>query len=160
MARAHVLIALLLVLALAPGCVDGPTDGDATDGDAGDEGEPRTYEQCDSVVVPYEANGTQWEAGRLECEANVAGTNTVQPSCGDPEEAELTASADLASGHVQIVVEDAEGQIVGDHRVDDTSGDSRDLSLQPGAAGEWTLTGERPEGFEGTYQLELACPQS
>jgi len=157
MARAH-LLAVLLILALpfVPGCTDGPTAPSSDDGTG--NGEARTYEECDAIVVPFEANGTQWEAGRISCDANVPGKNTVNPTCGQPDEAGLSAAANLTSGHVQLVVEDGTGERIVDHRLEDTDGEARQVAVPSGEAGDWTLTGERLEVFEGTYRAELACP--
>lgn len=149
-------IALLLVgLALLPGCVDeGPADG--TDGDGDDED---TYEACDALTVPFEVNGTDWEAARVECEANVTGTNEQSLSCSEPDRARLAASTNLTAGEVHLTVTGAGGETLADHRLGDTGDEGRELDVEAGQAGEWTLGAERLEGFEGSFQSELACPQ-
>lgn len=154
--HAYLLIAALAGLALLPGCVDDAFE----DGQAPEDGEDEdTYETCDALVVPFEANGTEWQAARIECEANVTGTDAQPLSCSEPEEARLVASTNLTAGQVELRVDDGEGERVAIHRLSDTGEEARELSLERGAPGEWTLTGERLESFEGTYTAELACPQ-
>jgi hypothetical protein len=155
--QAYLSIALLLALPLAAGCAQDPGDDGANESPG--DGEEDTYERCDTVIVPYETNGTQWEAALVECEANVTGTNSQTMSCAEPGEAELTASANLTSGEVEIRVEDDEGEPVAEHRLGDTNGEARELSVDEGADGDWRLAGERLDGFEGDYQAELACPR-
>lgn len=149
-------VALLLVgLVLLPGCVDdGPADGS----DGGEDGED-AYERCDALTVPFEVNGTQWEAARIECEANVTGTNQQSLSCAEPAEARLVASTNLTAGRIHLTVTDAGGETVADHEVGDTNDEGRELDVEAGQAGEWTLTTERLEGFAGDFRTELACPQ-
>ena len=155
MARA--LLAILLLLALVPGCTDGPTAPSSDDGTGNDDA--RTYEDCDTLTVPFEANETSWEAARIECDANTTGTDTQRLSCPSPDEAQLAVSTNLTAGQVAVTVLDADEATVAEHELGDTEGEARELDVDAGAAGEWTLEGERLEGFEGTYQAELACPQ-
>lgn len=154
--RVCLLTGLVLGLALVPGCVDEGPEGT----DDGDEDPSRdTYETCDTLTVPFSSNQTDWEAARIECEANVTGTNSQTLSCAQPDQATLAAATNLTAGEVQIAVDDADGEQVAEHRLADTEGEVRELDVEAGQAGEWTLTGERLEGFAGEYQAELACPQ-
>jgi hypothetical protein len=147
-------VAVAFSLLAVPGCIDdADPGGDASDDDA------RTYEDCDTLTVPFEANETSWEAARIECDANTTGTDTQRLSCPSPDEAQLAVSTNLTAGQVAVTVLDADEATVAEHELGDTEGEARELDVDAGAAGEWTLEGERLEGFEGTYQAELACPQ-
>lgn len=164
--RWQALLALVLLASgLLPGCVDPPGLGDGPgDGDSGaqDEDEPsqRTYEECDSLSLTSEDGTTTWQVARVSCEANVPGEDDETIACQQPEEAEVTASANLSSGEVVIQVHDPSGNRLLDHRLTDTGGQPRNLSLDAGGqAGEWRLSGERAETYEGTYRAELACPE-
>lgn len=152
---------LLLGLALTPGCLDGP-DGpdDGDDGTDGTDGNDRyTYEDCSSTTLSRDVNGTTWHAASISCDANVTGTNSQQVPCGTPNEAELTVAANLTSGAVQIRVQDGADETIVDRRISDTDGEPRNLAIPDGEEGNWTLAGERLEGYEGSFQSELACPE-
>lgn len=150
-------LALALLFA-SPGCLDDGAE-DPPDGDPPDGEDRYTYEDCDSVTLTFEANDTTWHAARVSCEANVTGTTTQNVACPSPGEAELTAAANLTGGQARVVVRDADDAAAADHRLSDTGGEPRELTVGDGAAGNWTLAGERLEGFEGTFQAELACPE-
>lgn len=153
--RATLAVAILLVgLALVPGCAEDGAPSDAGDGDGS-----RTYERCDTTSLSREINGTTWHVARVSCEANVTGTNSHAIPCGQPGEAELTASTELTDGEVEVTVDDGD-QRLAEHRLADTGGEARELAIDEGGqAGEWTLAVERLASYEGSYQAELACPE-
>lgn len=150
------ILALLVGLVLLPGCVDSPAD-DGPAGDGTDDGQ--TYEECEALDLGSGGNGSV-QVARIDCEANVTGENAAEIRCPQPEDAELMAGANLTSGQVEIRVRDGADQVVARHRVSDTGGEGRQLSIPDDAEpGNWTLTGERLDNFEGRYAAELSCPQ-
>lgn len=156
------LFVLLLAgsLALAPGCLsDEQADGDASDG-AGPGMDEDTYEECQSHRFSGTSASGSWNAAEIDCRANVPGEDRQEIDCPRPEEAELTISTELTSGQVHLLVEDADAQRIVDRNFGDTGGEPRNVTMQTSdaAPGSWTVTTERPEGFEGEFRVELFCP--
>lgn len=155
--RAVLLCVLLIGSANLAGCTDSPQPP-ASDSDDGNS-DRYTYEECDQTEFHPEQNGTTVHIARVSCDANVTGTNEKQIPCPSPGEAELTAATDLSSGSARLRVIDADEATVADHELSDTGGEPRNLSVEAGASGDWTLTVDRLEGFVGTYTAELSCPE-
>lgn len=156
--RRSLALGLLVLLSALAGCTQQAPPGSRDGPPPSNDGDRYTYEDCDTVTVPFELNGTEWEAARVSCDANVTGTNEQALSCRQPEQAELTASTNLTSGQVELRVLDGDNETVAQHRVSDTNGEPRNLTIAEGSRGTWTLTAVRPEGFVGSFTSELACP--
>lgn len=159
-ARRRAFLAVLAVgLVAFAGCTDLVTRDDPPGNDTtppGDDGE----EDCQSLTFGGEDEGSA-AAARIECEADVPGTVEQDWPCRDPDGAEGTAATELEGGSIRVVVEDANDQRVVDERVFDTGGQPRNLTVEDGGVpGEWTLTVERSEGFDGSFTVEGYCPEA
>lgn len=156
--RTLALAACLLIVPVGAGCTSLVDEGTSPAGPGAGSG--ARHEDCETHRFNGSTSQGPWQSAWIECFANVPGTNEQPLRCAEPQEAELTVSANLTAGRVKVQVEDAQRELVVDRWVDDTGGQPRNLTVHSAGAepGTWILRGTRSDAFNGTYELELWCP--
>lgn len=152
----------LAVVLLVPvsGCAELVDTGSDEDTDTASPPGEAPVEDCLSQTFRRNESRDAPRSAWIECEANVPGTTEQAMRCGEPGGAEARVEANLTAGRVTVRVLDAEDSVVAEATVADTGGQVREIPVdgENAVAGEWTLVGDRREGFDGTYRAELYCP--
>lgn len=154
-AKAVLCLLLVLTLPLA-GCAQ-ETSTDPPE--AAPDGDPSTAD-CDHAVVTGQQDDREGHVLVMSCDGQGQGRQDASVACPGPSGAELEAGTDLAGGQVEIVVDDAGGDEIARATLSDTGGERRGIPLdtQDAEPGDWTVTIQRTEAYDGQHRLELWCP--
>jgi hypothetical protein len=101
----------------------------------------------------YHGGGALDNSASLNYAGSGGGSDEDQASCND--DGQLTMGGTIGQGRVMVTVTDGNGAQIFQQEFSGNV-DTETESLN-GAAGTWTLRGERSSDFDGSYTVTLGC---
>lgn len=123
------------------------------DGSGEDDGAAQTPEACETDTG---AQGGQ-SYGTVACEeASGTGTTTATFDCPTPSQSQVRVGSNMTAGSATVTVEDASQEVVYETTLEGR--EQNQTVIGEGEAGEWRITGETTDDYEGTYAGQVLCP--